>query len=193
MPILRSLRTPFAILLQKIAGTFAAKRDVVKVDEGALPSSFGLDGRVSIPMVFEHPPITYWAYKAQGGTWEQLLSEEQPMITTDLYFEVHINIEPVEVESERGILLRALATHHGFRVARFAMIKGDEVPANGFLTTRGTDHSDVVRRSKNMIESMRLYGFTILRYKLENTLVDTKATGDDPWGVLTSQYPLGGY
>lgn len=106
---------------------------------------------------------------------------------TDLYFEVHITLDPIMPESEMGILLRSLTVHHGFRVAKFVMNEQDS-----FLTTRGTDYDDVVRRTKNMVESLRLFGFPIRRYKLENTILDTKATNTDPLGCLTSIMPVGG-
>jgi len=43
-----------------------------------------------------------------------------------------------------------------------------------------------------MIESLRLFNFPIRRYKLENTILDTKATNTDPLGCLTSRMPVGG-
>lgn len=99
-----------------------------------------------------------------------------PEHRTDLYFECHITIVPIEIayeEVERPILNR-VAHRWGFRPATFLLKKGNQAVPDDFLTTRGTDYQDVYNRMMSCVKELYRYDFTVVRYKIENTLLDVK-------------------
>lgn len=102
--------------------------------------------------------------------------------TTDLYFEAHVTIDPITTErmhpsevDEAVQRLRFVAQRHGFRVAELLMRKGQpRSTIDDFLTGRGTDYDDVCYRMHDLVDDLRNTGYTVRRYKLENTLVDVR-------------------
>lgn len=92
--------------------------------------------------------------------------------TTELYFETHITIDPVE--EDREYLLKGLASSFGFRVAELYMKKGGRSRLDSFMTTRGTDYEDVQQRTIACVETLQKEGYTVRRYKIENTLLDVR-------------------
>lgn len=108
--------------------------------------------------------------------------------TTELYFEAHVTIDPVD-PSELADLKRS-AKALGFRVAEFIMAKGQK-QKDTFLTGRDEDFLALRERMTGLIQSLRILGLTVRRYKIENTIVDSKCKVDkhghpkgDVWRLL---------
>lgn len=106
---------------------------------------------------------------------------------TRLYFEAHITLAPVFGEAREA--LKMLGSNHGFRVADLLMRRargGAAVPSqdDSFMTARSVDYSDIVERTRSMVQALRACGYSVRRYKVENTLVDSKAKEGDIWGLL---------
>lgn len=93
--------------------------------------------------------------------------------TTELYFETHITIDPVEDDNQETELKR-LVQFFGFRVAELYMKKGGRSRLDSFMTTRGTDYSDVHLRTLMCVNALRDAGYKVRRYKIENTLLDVR-------------------
>ncbi len=94
--------------------------------------------------------------------------------TTDLYFEAHVTIDPAEDPDDPR--LRELAKAQGFRVAELLMKKGtgERSRLDDFTTTRGTDFNDVLARTMMLVSTLKEAGYTVHRYKIENTLLDER-------------------
>lgn len=91
--------------------------------------------------------------------------------TTELYFEAHVTIDPVDEEGD----LRTLAKNRGFRVAELLMKKTlDKSRLDDFMTGRGKDYEDLLARTQDLVVDLQEAGFNVRRYKLENTLLDVR-------------------
>lgn len=91
---------------------------------------------------------------------------------TNLYFETHITIDPVDEDQED--FLKNLVFSYGFRVAELYMKKGDRSRLDSFMTTRGTDYEDVRSRTVRCVDTLVNSGYKVRRYKIENTLLDVR-------------------
>lgn len=99
------------------------------------------------------------------------------MHTTELYFEAHITIEPVF-----GIYLteiKEISSKFHFRVADLLMKKRPEDTEtrskhDTFMTTRHVDWGTIKTRTEKCVIALREKGFVVWRYKIENTLLDSK-------------------
>ena len=94
--------------------------------------------------------------------------------TTDLYFEAHVTIDPAEDPDDPR--LRDLAKAQGFRVAELLMKKGsgERSRLDDFMTTRGQQYDDVLARTMMLVSTLKEAGYTVRRYKVENTLMDVR-------------------
>lgn len=108
------------------------------------------------------------------------------MTKARLYYEAHITCDPVF--GTRRVLMEMVMRPMGFRVAKLLMRKreGDaETPHedDSFCTGRSTDLEILTSRTKEAIVALRKHGFVVRRYKIEDTLLDSKIEGD-PLEVL---------
>lgn len=94
--------------------------------------------------------------------------------TTDLYFEAHVTIDPTKDPDDP--VLRDLARAQGFRVAELLMKKGagERSRLDDFMTTRGQEFDDVLARTMMLVSTLKEAGYTVRRYKIENTLLDVR-------------------
>mgnify|MGYP000013416462 CR=1 FL=1 len=99
------------------------------------------------------------------------------MLTTELYFEAHITIEPVF--DQQLALAETIAKRHGFRIADLLMLKRvadtpERSQYDTFMTGRSTDYADLFCRTEDCVFSLQSCGFQVWRYKIENTLLDVR-------------------
>jgi hypothetical protein len=104
---------------------------------------------------------------------------------TKLYYEVHVTIKPVF--DKKLDEAKYIAAMHGFTVAELLMRRPDPRQCVGhrddtFMTTRGTDEDEICNRTMDLVRSLIAKDFKVLRYKLEDTLCDSKSQGD-VWGL----------
>jgi len=90
--------------------------------------------------------------------------------TTNLYFECHVKLKPVDEKFKP--LLKKICDFHKFRVAKLLMQKGVSA-IDAFCTTRSTSYKDIVVRTQYFIAELKINGFDVTRYKVENTLLDS--------------------
>ena len=95
-----------------------------------------------------------------------------------LYYEAHVTIDPViDDELEK---FKELCKQHKFRVAELLMKKKKSKTGfvlndhDQFCTGRDLDAKELCKRMFDLIKNLELNGFTVRRYKVENTLLDKK-------------------
>lgn len=130
------------------------------------------------------------AQELKRGDWIELPGgvtvERDPARSTQLYFEVHVTLDPVfEHRRERA---ETIARAYGFRLAKLTKANGGEHTDDAFMTGRGTDYEVMRKTTCDLVGFLKREGFNVRRYKLENTLVDSKhrggAHGGDLWELL---------
>lgn len=88
-----------------------------------------------------------------------------------LYFEAHITIAPPEPCMLP--LLENLASQADWRVSTFAMLKPGEHQPDAFISARDESYALMVRRVRDMKTVLELSQFTVKRWKIEDTMLDS--------------------
>jgi hypothetical protein len=107
-------------------------------------------------------------------------------LKTDLYFESHVTLEPVF--GDRLERLKEIAKQYSFRVADLVMQKniadaGTPHEKDSFCTSRSKEWRVIESRTRYFVNALLSDGFKVYRYKIENTLVDSKIKDDMGLGV----------
>lgn len=97
-----------------------------------------------------------------------------------LYYECHITIEP---NPKLQLTLENIAGLYGFRAATFDMKDPDGAPPKAFISCRDKSYASICNRMSCICEDLKEEGLVILRYKIEDTLIDSKH-GKDILGLL---------
>jgi len=100
--------------------------------------------------------------------------------TTELYFESHITIEPLS-DAKQGDIMPIVNTYE-FRIADLIMRNGRPHMENMFVSARSEDYKDICTRTKHVVNALQCKGIKVLRYKVENTLLDSRK--HDIWKCL---------
>ena len=115
-----------------------------------------------------------WLARSIGGFGTPQVDIPPPLSpapTTALYFEAHVTIEPTDDLWQVATLYEA-AGQRGFRVADFIMRKDKQ--ADSFVTARGTNYDELRKKCIDMMDILVFHGFKVKRFKIENTLEDTR-------------------
>lgn len=95
-----------------------------------------------------------------------------------LYFECHVTIDPVYGAKYEGF--KRICDSLGFKIANLVM-KRSSVTArerpneeDEFCTARDSNYDDMRERMKQLIEVLQRNGFRVRRYKIEDTLIDSR-------------------
>ena len=102
--------------------------------------------------------------------------------TDALYYECHITIQPV-FNTNLEILKEVLAPKFKFKVANLILkkeAKGQETQSQDdtFLTAHSKNFEDLKVRMQGMLQLLNEYKYTLMRYKIESVLLDSKIEGD---------------
>ena len=105
------------------------------------------------------------------------MADEHSKRTTDLYFEAHVTLEPVD--GERLEFLSELCGRYRFHVASLLMKNRDtgtlERSSNdSFTTGRSLELGELTVRMLALMSALHKSGFHIWRYKIEETLLDSR-------------------
>jgi hypothetical protein len=103
---------------------------------------------------------------------------------SDMYFEVHVTIEPVE--EERYDLFKSLSKEWGFWCSEWALKK--ENGYNFFATSRSKSYDDAFNRMDSLIKNLLNNKIKVLRYKIEDTVLDSKIL--DELEIISIKHPL---
>lgn len=103
-----------------------------------------------------------------------------------LYYEAHITFEPVFERQYQE--LKAISEKHNFRIAELLMKKREgDTPERSkydtFMTGHGKNFEDLQSRMTFVVLKAREAGFTVWRYKIEDTIMDSRT--EDVLGILT--------
>lgn len=90
-----------------------------------------------------------------------------------LYYEAHITIDPV-AEGCREFVQERLLGPWGFRLAKLLMDKGVPSTLDTFCTAHGTDYVNVQLRVVGAVRALQREGYTVRRYKVEDTMMDSR-------------------
>ena len=95
-------------------------------------------------------------------------------MTTRLYYEAHVTIDPVF--GERYAHCAAVGAFAGFRLAELFMLK-DGSPHTGdtFMTCRTKDLDAIKSRTLSVVQQLERDGFHVRRWKIEEALLDSKS------------------
>ena len=103
-----------------------------------------------------------------------------------LYYEAHVTVEPI-FDGPQLTLFTSLCKARQFLPAKLLMQRrATDTPErsskDSFCTGRGTDRADLTDRMVELIQSLRVNGFKVWRYKIEDTLLDSRHS--DVLGLL---------
>lgn len=109
---------------------------------------------------------------------------------TELYLEAHVTIAPIFGKEREQCEI--IARSCGFKLAHLIMLKdvGLDKPSqrDTFMTGHGKDIDEIAMRTKEVVRSLRSYGFKVWRYKIESCVIDSRQTGDI-WDMLAKDRP----
>lgn len=95
---------------------------------------------------------------------------------SQLYFECHITTDPIF--GERREALEKIVKPFKFSLAKLFMKKGEneesEHKEDTFMTGRHIYYSVLQSRMEGCIKAAKDAGFVVRRYKIENTIIDSK-------------------
>jgi len=98
------------------------------------------------------------------------------MLESKLYYESHITIDPVFDEQLKRV--SEIAFTFGFKVAELIMRKGGTHKEDSFMTSRHKQYDVMVQRTTYCIRNLQKEGFVVRRYKIEDTMVDSRINDD---------------
>lgn len=118
-----------------------------------------------------------WCWEA----WKAEKASAARPSTARLYYEAHVTIEPVF--GDRLFYARVIAEKHKFKVADLLMKKREEdteerSKKDTFITGHGKQFEDIVSRLNALVAELRAEGYKVWRYKIEDTLLDSRHDGD---------------
>ena len=94
-------------------------------------------------------------------------------VRSRLYYEAHITIEP-QVGATFADRLGDAAGEKGWRMSTFAMFKPGQPQPDAFISYRDKSLRSIVEAVQDMVRTLERRGFTVLRWKIEDTLFDSK-------------------
>ena len=91
---------------------------------------------------------------------------------SNLYYESHITIDPVFYD--RLEEFKTIAARYNYRVTELLMVKEDQSTKDSFCTSRSKNYTQITNDTISLVDMLQRKGFKVLRYKIEDTLVDSK-------------------
>lgn len=107
------------------------------------------------------------------------------------YYEAHITVEPVF--GERLEQFKEVCKTYDFHVAILLMQKrqadtSERSSKDSFCTGRSISYSDLEDRTLAMVKTLQEAGFTVWRYKIESTLLDSRYS-DSKFFLVSDELP----
>lgn len=102
-----------------------------------------------------------------------------------LYLEAHVTIEPVFDDDLEKV--EEICAAHGFKIASLLMKKRIEDTEerskyDTFMTAHDKSLNNIKNKVKNLVESLISQGIKVWRYKIEDTVLDSRT--NDELGLL---------
>lgn len=104
---------------------------------------------------------------------------------TSLYYEIHVTLAP---DFDRLEEVKEIGKNHGFHMGKLLLMKKEDQLSHKdmFLTGRSHAYFDASELTKELIHDLLAAGFNVIRYKIENTVIDSRM--DDPFGVFNVKF-----
>jgi hypothetical protein len=98
-----------------------------------------------------------------------------------LYYEIHVTLAP---DFDRLEEVKFLGKKHSFHMGKLLLMKKEDQLSHKdmFLTGRSHGYYEACKMTQELITDLQFAGFKILRYKIEDTVLDSKI--HDKFGVL---------
>ena len=101
-----------------------------------------------------------------------------------LYYEIHVTID-YPTWNVVWDDLKAMALAQGFRMGDLFMLKGGERQQRDvFFTSRSREFADATRKTYDFTRSLKRAGYKVIRYKIEDTVMDSKIV--DELGLVSA-------
>ena len=93
------------------------------------------------------------------------------------YYEAHVTIEPVFDDLREGA--NVTARQYGFKLANLLMQKRsvdapERSKCDTFMTSHDSNLENITNRTKNLVCALQVAGFNVWRYKIEDTVLDSR-------------------
>lgn len=103
-------------------------------------------------------------------------------------YEIHITIEPLLTDSERGRITQTIE-RTGFRLADLLMAKRPtDTPERSkfdtFITGHRDDLGEAYKAVRLVVDLIQRSGYKVWRYKVEEIILDSKHA--DTWGLFSN-------
>lgn len=121
----------------------------------------------------------------------QVVSWDHSQDESRLYYEAHVTIPPLDNAQIEQV--DQLCQRMDWRRSTFELHKGGLTP-NAFVSCRDKSRAAIVARTAEMVSALVRQGHTVLRYKVEDTLLDSNK-GDHllpPGSTLSPPVPREG-
>jgi hypothetical protein len=107
------------------------------------------------------------------------------MMSAKHYYESHVTIEPVFDDKLDDV--KRISSECNFKVANLLFKKREcDTEERSMHDTFTTGHSkyyeDIVERTKRLVDNLQKAGYTVWRYKIEDTMMDSRI--DDEFALL---------
>lgn len=87
-----------------------------------------------------------------------------------LYYEAHVTVPPLSAEQQQAV--DSLCASMDWRRSTFELHKEGMVP-NAFVSARDASRTSIISRVAAMCAALRNMGLPLLRWKIEDTLLDS--------------------
>jgi hypothetical protein len=107
------------------------------------------------------------------------------MTEAKLYYEVHLTFDPLVWQTDLyWNVIKALDKHH-FRLASLTMASGEPHGENSFASSIGYELDEIKVRTAVLVKTLQGLGLTVRRYKIEDTVLDSRMSDALFCGVST--------
>lgn len=89
-------------------------------------------------------------------------------------YEAHITVEPMVAESFSYEDFAENVLRHRWRASKFDHDDVDGIAGKWFISYASDDRLTITTETRNMVRFLEAEGFTVLRWKVEETLFDSK-------------------
>jgi hypothetical protein len=98
------------------------------------------------------------------------------MTRSERYYEAHVTVDaPVAAQDEENWQeFKFLAGPLGWRASKFSEDEVDDYHGKWFLSARGEILEDVIMSVETVVVALSGYGYKVLRWKVEDTVLDSK-------------------
>jgi hypothetical protein len=96
------------------------------------------------------------------------------MTEARLYFEAHITVDRPELKSDKWNIFFLIGMREDWKCSKFDQDDVDGYHDKWFMSARDTDFEQLKTCMKDTIQKLTSHGFNVIRWKIEDTVLDSK-------------------